>query len=196
MNNVMLFLTTNKKGSEMSLFQKWEKLDTFNNKSDKELIEHHIPLALELAKKFPAKYIELDDARSIALLELTRCVKNRKSLRYLSAYINKCVYLKIQTHCVRTHEKPMIKHYKQDTLPERVELTDQNEPSYSHYFPKEFEEVLETVILTTSERVVMTMFLEEYKLKEIAEVLQVSHQRISQLKDRVLDRLKGVYDDN
>lgn len=180
----------------MSLFQKWEKLDNFNNKTDKELIEHHIPLALELAKKFPAKYIELDDARSIALLELTRCVKNRKTLKHLSAYINKCVYLKICTYCVRTHKKPMIKYYRQETLPERVELTDKNEPAYSHYFPKEFEEVLETVILTKSERVVMTMFLEDYKLKEIAEVLQVSPQRIFQLKARVLDRLKGVYNDN
>lgn len=173
------------------IYSDWKKINEVDGHTIEELIHGMIPLALYLCKKFPSKYIEPSEARGIALLELTRCVNNIDKLSNkdgLAKYVNKCIMGKLKNQCLRHQNRCPIKAYNCSL--NRVKLVD---PGYNHYFDIDLDETLDYIVNNDFEKNVITMSLDGYTQRDIATKFDVTHQHVSKIRDKLLNKLRVIY---
>jgi len=165
-----------------------DRVRFFNNLGDKnKLIEHWKPLAYYLAKKFPPKYIEQDEAKSIAVLELIRIVHNIPNMDHVNnvpGFISVNIMRKLKRYCF----------FNRRHIPFRLVPGTEPEREDVEIGVEEKQNILEQFfasITSPIERKVLLKISEGYKLKDIAEYLDCSPQYISKIKEQLSHKLSG-----
>jgi RNA polymerase sigma factor (sigma-70 family) len=157
-----------------------------------ELIEGFIPIVLSVAGRFPTKYIERDEAISVGLIELIKCVDRNpviKSAKQFAAYVKTSVHKRIKTHCTKWYGKSLIKSDPRYQTPIVTQVLTQAIPT-KHYFEIELKDTIDAVVKDPIERVIINRVLEGgYKICDIAEELGVTRQSVGKLKEEILEKL-------
>lgn len=163
--------------------------------SQTELIESYIPVVLRIAGRFPAKWIEPSEARSIGLLELTRTIQTCqiRSQQQLTKLIMTNVNNRIKEYCVKYYRKSVIRSKSRKIEPTVTrQLSKKYEQAYYKWsFEIDLRDTVNKIVSSPIEGVIMDMIMEGgYTLEEIAKEVGYSRAWVGMLKDRLLRRLK------
>ncbi len=190
----------------MSIFAEHKRLDSSRilngDYTRDELIENFIPLALKIAGRFPSKYLETDEARGIALVELIclldKAEKPIQNVGKLVGYISMSLKYRLKDYCQqhssqsvistpRSVDKRVLTHSFAEDLGAAYYTAAINSPESR----AEFIEVLLKVCGHPRERVIIMLLLEgDHTLIEIGEELGISRQRVQQLRDILFEKIR------
>lgn len=155
-----------------------------------ELIDNFVPLVLSITKRFPSKYIERDEAISIGIIELIRCVdQNLNSIDSVGrfvAFVKFCVSNKIKNHCKEWYSKSVVKSPRNSVF--KIITETLNDEAYSvHHFTFEIEDSINKVVRNETERVIITRVLEGgYTYADIAKETGISIAYVGKLREELL----------
>lgn len=159
-----------------------------------ELIENYIPLALAIARKFPSKYIERNEAISIGLCELTRCINNCKigNQKDLTKLVQKSIFNRIKDHCLRYYGRSVIRTKGRKCKPvETVSLSKNiTDHCYRHYFKIDLDDTINKIVKNSIERVIINRIIEGgYTLEDIAKETGISRSYVGLLRSNLLEKM-------
>lgn len=157
-----------------------------------ELIESYIPLVLRIARRFPSKWIEPAEARSIGLLELTRTINECtiSSQAELTNLVRSNVMNKIKEHCSKYYSRSVIRTKGRGTEPV-VTHTLPKHLGYKFDFRLDLLDTIDSIVNDPIERVIMERLMEGgYTQADIARELGVSRAWVGRLRERLLGELE------
>jgi RNA polymerase sigma factor (sigma-70 family) len=156
-----------------------------------QLIENYTPLALAIANKIPIKYLEREEAQSIAILELTKIIKECEvfSVAQFTTLIKNRIRFKLIAYCRRYYAKSLISTKSRDEKPVRT-FALRRSGFYRQYFEIDFWDTAYKVINNKVEEIIIKRILEGgYTQEEIAREAGLTRQRIGQIREELLERL-------
>lgn len=159
----------------------------------KQLIESYIPLVLRIARKFPKKWIEPDEARSIGLLELTRTISNCSinSQAELTNLVRRNVFNKIKDYCSKYYSRSVIRTKARGIEPVITCKLPKN-LGYKHNFQLDLLDLIDNIITDPVKKFIIERIIEGgYTNTDIAEELGVSREWIRRERNRLLRELKN-----
>ena len=165
--------------NESETIQQYRETDDSNNKLRDELINHYMPLACKMACKYVNNMFTRDDLIEYAYFELINCIISAKTrLRnnslepYIVAWlkyslVNYVIFDPIITYT----SKPGGNAWNYQDRPHRQTLVEPETKQIDAHSILTFKEVFRQSITDDRQRIVVDMYLQGYRFKQIAEHL-------------------------
>ena len=162
------------------------------------LIENYIPLVLSSARKF-STFKSRDDLVGVGLLAVVEAVSRIPKLKDLTkfdAYVHSCIVFKMKEFVLTDGTIRLKVNRVKGNLHLRHTSPITDYARREHTSTLELREILAKVIKTDVEQVIIDCLMQGgFSNNDIAEMCDKSAGRISQIKNDLMARLAGVFDE-
>ena len=171
-----------------------------DNKKNNELITEYGNFAYGIAKLYRNKGLDWEDLKQEAILGLLKAGehydpdKNVQFTTYATYWIKKQILAALKSNSF-SYTEEIKENIGADNLPDKITDTNSSnyEPAFVPISPNSIGFDFPEVMPALERTILQLSFGEGKSLKEIAHILQMSVERVTQQKRKALRRLKSLY---